>query len=273
MYVKRVFYDEEGYCAPDTWEEVEKIIDMLDGDKVTEITMDNGDEDNYLCIGGGNDGLCNVFISRNDNEEIYDLEKPNFDEALEHRLVTGGQWGDFEDRVCVEISYAKPAIKFYCQWGHPEDGYFVYQSPYIKRFEDTPLKQRIEYGIKCAQKYLSYKYPANDWKPLFSMLVGFSSAEFWDEWAYEFSEVIPEYLFEFKDYQSSDFEYITEEKYNAMKAVYKGTGDDVNEILMMVYSLATSHIYSSVVGKGNESLEWLDRIIRFLADNGVSLEE
>lgn len=60
MYVKRLFYDDfkeevdiEKSIINPTWEEIETVIDMLDGEKVTQIIMDSGNEDDYLCIGGG----------------------------------------------------------------------------------------------------------------------------------------------------------------------------------------------------------------------------
>ena len=128
MYVKRVFYDnfkdlvhiEKSIDFP-TWKEVEKAIDMLDGESVTQITMDNGNEDDYLCIGGGNHGLCNVYISKNDNDIIYTLIKPNSISSLVHKLVTGGQEGDFEDKLCVSIEMAKCAAKIYYELGQMDD--------------------------------------------------------------------------------------------------------------------------------------------------------
>lgn len=130
MYVKRVFYDdyrdlsniEKNIDFP-TWEDVEKVIDMLDGKSVTQITMDNGNEDNYLCIGGGNDGLCNIFISKNDNENIYTLIKSNAISSLVHKLVTGGQEGDFEDKLCVSIEIAKCVAKKYYELGQMDDSF------------------------------------------------------------------------------------------------------------------------------------------------------
>lgn len=130
MYVKRVFYDdyrdlsniEKNIDFP-TWEDVEKVIDKLDGKSVTQITMDNGNEDNYLCIGGGNDGLCNIFISKNDNENIYTLIKSNAISSLVHKLVTGGQEGDFEDKLCVSIEIAKCVAKKYYELGQMDDSF------------------------------------------------------------------------------------------------------------------------------------------------------
>jgi len=130
MYVKRLFYDIQKDTSSDekiidfpSWEDVERIIDMLDGIFVTQITMDNGNEDNYLCIGGGNDGLYNLFISENDNEIIHTLIKPNANSSLMHILVTGGQEGDFEDELCVTIDMAKQVAKKYYELGKKDDSF------------------------------------------------------------------------------------------------------------------------------------------------------
>jgi hypothetical protein len=85
--------------------------------------MDNGNEDDYLCIGGGNSGLCNVFISKNDNEIIYTLMNTDANASLVHKLVTGGQEGEFEDKLCVSIEMAKFVAKKYCELGQMDDSF------------------------------------------------------------------------------------------------------------------------------------------------------
>ena len=130
MYVKRIYYDDYRDLTNinkiidfPTWETVEGIIDLLDGRFVTQIMMDDGNEDNYLCIGGGNDGLCNVFISLNDNENIYTLIKPTTYLPIVHKLITGDQEGDFEDKICVSIENAKCVAKKYYELGQLDDSF------------------------------------------------------------------------------------------------------------------------------------------------------
>lgn len=127
---KRVFYDDfkdlsnvEKCIEFPTWEDIEKVINLLDGEYVTQIIMDNGNEDDYLCIGGGNDGLCNVFISKNDNEINYTLINSDANDSLVHKLVTGGQEGDFEDKLCVSIEMAKCVAKMYYELGQMDDSF------------------------------------------------------------------------------------------------------------------------------------------------------
>lgn len=130
MYVKRIFFDD--WRNPDntekcilfpTWEETENIINMLDGKNVTQITMDNGNEDNYLCIGGGNNGLYNVYVSENDNLDIYTLINARFSPMTMHKLVTGGQSGDFEDKICVPVEIVMKAVKKYFEDGQKDNTY------------------------------------------------------------------------------------------------------------------------------------------------------
>ena len=130
MYVKRVFYDDfkdlsnvEKTIEFPTWEDIEKVINMLDGEYVTQITMDNGNEDDYLCIGGGNDGVCNVFVSKNDNEIVHTLINPSAIDLVVHKLITGGQEGDFEDRLCVSTEIAKCVAKIYYESGQMDDSF------------------------------------------------------------------------------------------------------------------------------------------------------
>lgn len=120
MYVKRLFYDElsggkyfpsREIIRPD-WKDAENIIRKLDGVNISEITMDNGDEDNYLCVAGGNNGLFILYISLDDNEKLYNLLNP-FPENKTNRLITGGQWGDFEDIYCNTLETVIDIAKTY----------------------------------------------------------------------------------------------------------------------------------------------------------------
>lgn len=130
MYVKRLFYDNwkdltdiEKCIELPTWEEVEMVINMLDGKNVTQVTMDNGIEDDYLCIGGGNNELYNVFISSNDNQMTNTLIKTHFNSTLVHKLVTGGQEGDFDDKICVSLKVVKCVAKKYYELGQADSSF------------------------------------------------------------------------------------------------------------------------------------------------------
>ena len=140
-------------------------------------------------------------------------------------------------------------------------------------FENISVVGRIAYGIMCAEEYLIHKYPDKNWTIIFEDFWKITNLELWDNWMDEIIEIIPEYLFEFNDYQSSGFEFLTEAKYNELKKIFDNTNDDVNIILKMVYELANSHAYSSINKNGQESLLQLKKIIIFLEKEGINLPE
>ena len=140
----------------------------------------------------------------------------------------------------------------------------------MNNFENVSVVGRVAYGIMCAEEYLIHKYQNKNWKIVFNDFWKITNLELWDEWMDEIIEIIPEYLFEFNDYMSSDFEFLTETKYDELKKIYDNTNDDVNIILKMVYELANSHAYSSISKNGKESLRQLEKIIIFLEDEGIA---
>lgn len=113
----------------------------------------------------------------------------------------------------------------------------------IEQFKNISLIGRIAYGIMCAEEYFIAKYPQKDWSIVFEKYWEVTKLDFWDNWIDEVMEYIPKYLFEFKDYKSSNFEYLTEEKYYKLVKLYQNVDNDVNIILKMVYHLANSHAY------------------------------
>ncbi|RDU24230.1 hypothetical protein [Anaerosacchariphilus polymeriproducens] len=141
----------------------------------------------------------------------------------------------------------------------------------MEELKNISITGRIGYGIMCLEEYLLTKYPNKDWSFILEKYWQITSLELWDIWMDEVIEIIPEYLFEFDDYESSDFEHLSYENYLKLKEIYKGVGDDANIILKKVYDLANSHAYSSIVGEGKESLEVLDDVIKYLVNNEVIL--
>jgi hypothetical protein len=121
MYVKNAVYDEwdhntdiGGMIEITSWEIAENLIKSLDGSKYTQVILSNELDDSFICIGGGNNGFYNVFISLDDNESFYDLLNPSGKHDNIIQLVTGGQSGDFEEDICVTIDKALLASqKFY----------------------------------------------------------------------------------------------------------------------------------------------------------------
>ena len=128
MIVKKALYDEwksninyGGIVQVTSWDEVEKLIYSLDGLKHTQVIFTDEEEDSLICIGGGNEGFYNVYITLDDNESFYDLVNPYGRNDIVLHLVTGGQLGDFEEEICVTIDMVLLAAKTFCMEGVVEE--------------------------------------------------------------------------------------------------------------------------------------------------------
>ena len=128
MIVKKALYDEwksninyGGIVQVTSWDEVEKLIYSLDGLKHTQVIFTDEEEDSLICIGGGNEGFYNVYITLDDNESFYDLVNPYGRNDKVLHLVTGGHLGDFEEEICVTIDMVLLAAKTFCMEGVVEE--------------------------------------------------------------------------------------------------------------------------------------------------------
>lgn len=128
MIVKKALYDEwksninyGGIVQVTSWDEVEKLIYSLDGLKHTQVIFTDEEEDSLICIGGGNEGFYNVYITLDDNESFYDLVNPYGRNDKVLHLVTEGQLGDFEEEICVTIDMVLLAAKTFCMEGVVEE--------------------------------------------------------------------------------------------------------------------------------------------------------
>lgn len=137
-------------------------------------------------------------------------------------------------------------------------------------FTSLSNRGRVAYVIFCIENYaLSYK-PAADWQHLFEKIWEVLSEVYWDEWAYEFMEMIPEYLTEFPSYASSNFDYLSESLYNELIALYKGMPREWNAILHNLYEIVLELGYSCSDSEGHAQ-NLIKEIEQILQTENISL--
>lgn len=137
------------------------------------------------------------------------------------------------------------------------------------QLKEVSLLGRIAYAIMCAEKYAKEKYPSKNWELIFAQFWKVSNCEALDRWSWEIMEYIPKYLFEFNDYESSDFEYIDKTTYNQLKELYHGVDDGINQILLNIREMEEEYAYSNVPDYGKVSLEYIDEIIAILENANI----
>lgn len=144
----------------------------------------------------------------------------------------------------------------------------------MEQFEGVSLLGRISYAIMCAENYLIAIHPDRDWRPLFKLLWSIcNEGTFWDEWASEVLEVLPEYLFEFPTFEQSDFDHLDETTYNTMKSLLKDHDAGTDALLEGIRDMEEAYAYTEVDGIGKESLDILEGIIEVLEKAEVQLPD
>lgn len=90
---------------------------------------------------------------------------------------------------------------------------------------------KVVYAILCVEQYALKQKPNADWTPLFKRIWHVTSGGYWDEWSYEFTEIIPEHLLEFPDYESSDVPHTSKDEYEKLIALYDGMPESWGQLL------------------------------------------
>ncbi|SFH95154.1 hypothetical protein SAMN04487861_10954 [Selenomonas ruminantium] len=106
-----------------SWEQILEIISKLDGKETTEVSLYALEESICLCIGGGNNNLYNVYYSEEYGEKNYTLKKRGGVLFEKHKLITGGQMGEFEDNICVGKDMVRIVVEYFYIYGCMYKGY------------------------------------------------------------------------------------------------------------------------------------------------------
>ncbi|MCR5148222.1 MAG: hypothetical protein K6C35_04550 [Eubacterium sp.] len=122
------------------------------------------------------------------------------------------------------------------------------------------------------KKYLITKHKGVDWTVL-SEWMWKATSEYWDEWADKFIEIVPEYLYEFDSFEESSFEYITEEEYNYFSNLFKDNSDEIDGLLKKLLELEEVYCYTSIPGKGRESIQIVLNMCNILKNAGIDLPD
>ena len=103
-----------------SWDEIEKAIRRLDGERCSLVILGIGDPVPHMGIGGGGEGKYIVYTTR-DNMHFHTLINPSAP-AGKCMLVAGGQLGDYEQKKCVSLREALQAAKTYAETGQIDSG-------------------------------------------------------------------------------------------------------------------------------------------------------
>ncbi len=144
----------------------------------------------------------------------------------------------------------------------------------MKDLENTSLRGRVAFGIRCFENVLlELHYNLVEWKPVLEKLWLFTSIKYLDDWSGMIAEIIPDNLLEFRAYEEHDFEYLDERSFEYLYNLYRKTDENIDVLITAIYNIGTSHAYSIIEKKGQESLRELEILVRYMAKIGVSIPD
>ena len=140
-------------------------------------------------------------------------------------------------------------------------------------FYPISIRGRIAYGILCMENYLAMKYPNTDFSHMLEKAWSIVSSENIDERAYEFMEIIPEYLFEFDNYTDAGYEYLSEQEYDIFIEIIPRSDETLNLIMHRIYDIAMNNAYAGFTAPAKETVALLFDIIDALKNAGIQLPD
>ncbi|HYF49181.1 MAG TPA: hypothetical protein VEJ63_07240 [Planctomycetota bacterium] len=97
-----------------SWSDIEAGLNAMDGDQRDMAILGTG-EDSYLSVAGGRSGMYMVAETR-DNMTFYNVFDPK-KKVVHVTLQTGGQLGEFDQRLTVSRAKVLIAAKYYYETG------------------------------------------------------------------------------------------------------------------------------------------------------------
>ncbi|NEQ36787.1 MAG: hypothetical protein F6K40_11060 [Okeania sp. SIO3I5] len=110
--------DEGDFIENPTWQQIESAIGELNGTSKTLVTL-GADEEIYMSVGGGAGGQYIVNVTF-DNLTFYNLVDLSQLEEVQ-QLVVGGQLGNYQAKICVDLQTALLAAKTFALAGELEE--------------------------------------------------------------------------------------------------------------------------------------------------------
>lgn len=139
-------------------------------------------------------------------------------------------------------------------------------------FKDISLRGRVAFSINCLEKYLSnLTIDLNDWNIVLYKYWSFTDIEFLDDWNEIISEILPDNLLEFDNYQKHGFDYLNEDEFQNLYSLYQHIDNNVIELMRLIFELGNSHAYSVIMKEGTASLCILQDILVFMNSHNIEL--
>ncbi len=132
----------------------------------------------------------------------------------------------------------------------------------------------VAYCILCLESYVLEAYDDRDLAPVLRLAWGIVGPEgYIDENAYRYMEAIPEYLFEFDDYEAAELEYLTRDGFDELRGLLDPSDQTLNLVMHRVYDVAMCYAYTAVENPPREAVDLVFDVVSCLRKHGIQLPD
>lgn len=123
-------------------------------------------------------------------------------------------------------------------------------------FYNVSIRGMVAYCTMCLENYVLEAYPDRDFFPVLGLAWGIVGPEgFIDQSADRYMEAIPEYLFEFDDYEMAEFEHLTKGDFGKLRALLNPDDQVLGLIMHRIYDVAMCYAYTAVATPPREAVD------------------
>ena len=141
-------------------------------------------------------------------------------------------------------------------------------------FTCVSIRGMVAYCIMCLESYALEAYPDRDFAPVLRLAWDIVGPEgYIDQNADRYMEAIPEYLFEFDDYDAAGFEHLTRNEFDELRGLLN-PDDEVPGLLMhRIYDVAMCYAYTAVEVPPREAVDLVWDVVSCLREHGIPLPD
>lgn len=139
-------------------------------------------------------------------------------------------------------------------------------------FKAISIRGRVAYCVKCLSLYCKKMYPNID----FSSVIDYAAriidgSEYIDIGAMRFMEIIPEYLYEFDNYEDAEFDYITKDDFNQFRQIISKDDTDLNTLMHRIYDIAYEYCYEAMEPSAPKTIPYISEVNAVLKSHKIVL--
>ena len=141
-------------------------------------------------------------------------------------------------------------------------------------FTCVSIRAMVAYCIMCLESYVLETYADRDLAPVLRLAWDIVGPEgHIDESADRFMEAIPEYLFEFDNYEAAEFEHLTREEFDELRGLLDPDDQILDLLMHRIYDVAMCYAYVAVANPPREAVNLTFDAVGALRERGIALPD